>query len=59
MKKQIISRLLDGAIVVTLLAALTQTASARFSPLPDASSTCALMGVVCAGLVLVRSRLRR
>jgi hypothetical protein len=58
MKKQIINRLLDGAVFVTLLAALTQTASAFPKPLPDASSTASLMGVACAGLMIIR-RFRR
>ncbi|MGA2174530.1 MAG: VPDSG-CTERM sorting domain-containing protein [Verrucomicrobiota bacterium] len=58
MKKQIITRLLDGAIFVTLLAALTQTASAKPHPLPDASSTSALFGLACAGLAAIR-RFRR
>jgi hypothetical protein len=61
MKKQIINRVLDGAVVVTLLVALTQTASAFPPPIttaPDASSTVALMGVAFAGLAVIR-RLRR
>jgi hypothetical protein len=58
MKKQIINRLLDSAILVTLLGALTQTASAVPSGLPDAGSTIGLMGVACAGLAAIR-RFRR
>jgi hypothetical protein len=58
MKKQIINRLLDGAIVVTLLAALTQTAGATPVAAPDAGSTMGLMGVACAGLAAIR-RFRR
>ena len=58
MKKQMINRLLNGAIFVTLLAALTQTASALPKPLPDAGSTASLMGVACAGLMVIR-RFRR
>jgi len=58
MKNQIIKRLSDGAIFVTLLVALTQTASAR-PHTPDAGSTCGLMGVACALLAMIRSRVRR
>jgi hypothetical protein len=61
MKNQIINRLLDGAIVATLLAAVTQTATAVGPPLgttPDATSTSILMGVACAGLAVIR-RFRR
>src|SRR5580658_7422227 len=57
MKKQIINRLLDGAIVVTLLAAMTQSASASIR-LPDAASTSSLVGVVFVGLVSIRRYLR-
>lgn len=53
-----IKRVLDAAILLTLLVTLTQTASALPTPLPDAGSTAALMGVACAGLVLIR-RFRR
>jgi hypothetical protein len=49
--------LLDGAIFVTLLAALTQTASAKV-PVPDAASTSGLIGIACFGLVAVRRLLR-
>ncbi len=62
MKKQMINRVLDGALVVTLLVALTQTASSTPLPppgnAPDAGSTAALMGVACAGLAFIR-RFRR
>jgi hypothetical protein len=58
MKKLIINRLLDGSIVVTLLAALTQTASATPNGIPDASSTIGLMSIACAGLTVIR-RFRR
>ena len=62
MKKQMINRVLEGAVVVTLLAALTQTASAGATPppsnAPDAGSTAALMSVACAGLAIIR-RFRR
>lgn len=61
MKKQMINRVLDGAVVVALLVTLTQTASAFPPPIataPDASSTTALMAVACAGLAIIR-RLRR
>jgi hypothetical protein len=56
MKNQIIVRLLNGAVFMTLMAALTQTASALPLPssTPDASSTANLMGVAFAGLVAIR-----
>jgi hypothetical protein len=58
MKNQIITKLLNGAIFVTLLAAVTQTAGAIPPPLPDAGSTRLLMVIACAGLVAFR-RFRR
>jgi len=60
MKKQIINRVLEGAVVVTLLVSLTQAASALPPPKPtsESSSTPALMGVASAGLAIIRS-LRR
>jgi hypothetical protein len=60
MKKQLINRVLDGAVIVTLLAAFTLTANAvpgGFSA-PDASSTIGLMSAACAGLAILR-RFRR
>jgi hypothetical protein len=57
MKNKIIVRLLNGAIVVTLISAMTQTASALPS-LPDAGSTMSLMGLACAALVAIRRFLR-
>jgi len=57
MKNQIIKGLLNGAIVVTLLAAVTQTASA-LPTVPDAASTASLMGLACAGLVAIRRIVR-
>jgi hypothetical protein len=53
----VIKRLLDGAIILTLLSALTQSASARIT-LPDATSTSSLVGVACFGLVAIRRFLR-
>jgi hypothetical protein len=61
MKKQMINRVLDGVVIVALLVAFTQTASALPQPLPtapDASSTATLMGVAFAGLAMIR-KLRR
>jgi len=61
MKNQIMKRILAGAILVTLLAVATQSASASFQPhhpVPDAGSTSLLMAVACAGLVALR-RMKR
>ncbi len=60
MKNQMFKRVLDGAILLTLLAVLTQTASALPKPVssPDAASIAGLMSAVCAGLVALR-RFRR
>jgi hypothetical protein len=60
MKNQIFKQVLNGAILLAVLAAFTQTASALPKPVgtPDAASTAGLMTVVCAGLVVVR-RFRR
>jgi hypothetical protein len=57
MKNQIAKRVLDTAILMTLLAAVTQTASASVT-LPDAGSTSLLMVVACAGLASVRRFMR-
>jgi hypothetical protein len=53
----LVKRLLNGAIVITLLAAITQTANARLV-LPDAASTSSLVGIACCGLVAIRRFLR-
>jgi hypothetical protein len=58
MKKNIIHRLLDGVILVTVLAALTQTASAATSIIPDASSTACLLGLAGTALVAIRRLMR-
>jgi len=58
MKNHIMKRVLDAALLVTLLGALTQTASALPSPLPDANSTAGLMVVAFGGLAVIR-RFRR
>jgi hypothetical protein len=59
MKNQIIKKLLNGAILVALVATVTQTASALPLPAaPDASSTTVLLGIACTGLVAVRRLLR-
>jgi hypothetical protein len=60
MKNQIMKHVLNAAFLITLLAALTETVSAKGSPLatPDAGSTACLMGIACAGLVMAR-RFRR
>jgi hypothetical protein len=57
MKNQVIKGLLNGAIVVALLAAFTQLASARIDT-PDAASTSCLMGAVCCGLMCLRRWIR-
>jgi hypothetical protein len=57
MKNLIMKRVLDAAILMTLLAATTQMASASIK-LPDAGSTSLLMVIACSGLVAIR-RLRR
>ena len=57
--KKVIYRLLDGAIVVALLAALTQTASAvPPGNVPDASSTACLLGLAGTALVAIRRLVR-
>ena len=60
MKNHIINRVLNGTLLVMLLGALTQTASALPLPptAPDAGSTALLMGIACAGLAMVK-RFRR
>ena len=61
MKNQIIKGLLNGATLVTLLAAVTQTANAMPGslPEPDAASTSILVGAVFTGLVVARKFIRR
>jgi len=55
MKNLIMKRVLDAAILITLLAAITQTAGAHVpTSSPDAGSTALLMTIACAGLVAVR-----
>jgi hypothetical protein len=47
--------ILNGAILVTLLAAITQNAHAILAvPAPDAGSTSLLLVLACAGLTAVR-----
>lgn len=60
MNKKLLVRLLDVAIVVALLAAITQTASALTPPpsAPDAGSTAGLMGLASVALVAIRRLLR-
>jgi hypothetical protein len=58
MTNQLIKNLLTGAMLVTLLAALTQTANATPHAVPDGNSTCLLMGVVCTGLAAIRKFVR-
>jgi hypothetical protein len=60
MKNQMIAKLLNGAIIVTAVAAMTQIAGAipPGNLVPDAGSASVLMGVACAGLVAIR-RFRR
>jgi hypothetical protein len=57
MKNRIVKRVLDAAILITLLAAATQTASARHI-VPDTGSTSVLMVIACAGLTAIR-RIKR
>jgi hypothetical protein len=59
MKNQL-ATLVNGALFVAVLAALTQTASASPSglPAPDAGSTCGLMAAAFAGIAMMR-RFRR
>jgi uncharacterized MnhB-related membrane protein len=58
MKSQIlVKRLFDGVIIVTILAAMTQTASARISA-PDVACTSGLVGIACCGLLALRRFLR-
>lgn len=53
--KNLMNRILDAGILLTLLGALTQTASARSNVhAPDATSTSVLLGVACFGLAAVR-----
>jgi hypothetical protein len=54
MKNHIVKRILGTATLMTLLAAITQTASARTSFVPDAGSTSILVGIACVGLAAVR-----
>jgi hypothetical protein len=53
MKKQIIVKLLNGAVLVTAVAAMAQTASASID-LPDAGTTTGLLGVAFCGLIALR-----
>jgi hypothetical protein len=59
MKKLIMKRVLDAAIVITLLATITQTVSAFPNRTPDAGSTAALTGIALVGLAVVRRFIRR
>jgi diacylglycerol kinase len=59
MKNHIMKQILNAAIVMTLLVAITQTASARAAFAPDAGSTSVLMGMACAGLIAVRRFIKR
>jgi hypothetical protein len=55
MKNLIMKRVLNVAILMTLLAATTQIVSARVhSTAPDAGSTSLLMAMACAGLAVIR-----
>jgi hypothetical protein len=59
MKNHIAKRVLGTAIVMTLLAVITQNASASITlGTPDAGSTSLLMAVACAGLAAVRRFMR-
>jgi hypothetical protein len=55
MKNLIMKRVLDAAILIALLAGLSQNASASIKiPTPDAGSTSLLLVIACAGLAAVR-----
>jgi xanthosine utilization system XapX-like protein len=56
--KKIIYRSLGAALVVTVLAALTQTASAVPPAAPDVTSTAGLFGLAGAALVAIRRLVR-
>ena len=48
-------RVLGAAVLMTLLIAVTQTASAHVpTQVPDMGSTSTLMGIACAGLAVIR-----
>jgi hypothetical protein len=53
MKNLLLKRVLNTAILLTLVGAITQNASAQIL-LPDAGSTSLLMAIACAGLVAAR-----
>jgi hypothetical protein len=53
MKNLFVKQSLNAAILLTLISAMAQTASAQIL-LPDAGSTSVLMAIACAGLVAVR-----
>ena len=53
MKNHLTKQVLNAAILMTLLAAITQTASAR-TFVPDAGSTSVFLGIACVGLAAVR-----
>jgi len=53
MKRHIMKQILNGAILITLLAAATQNAHA-IAIVPDAGSTSLLLVLACAGLTVVR-----
>jgi hypothetical protein len=55
MKNQMITKLLNGALFVTVVAAMAQTAGASIDlPTPDAATTSSLMGIALCGLVALR-----
>jgi hypothetical protein len=54
MKNQMITKLLNGAVFVTVVAAMAQTASASIVPMPDAGTTTGLLGIAVCGLVAMR-----
>lgn len=60
MKNNTMKRVLDVAVLLAILTAITQTANATPPPLPtpDAGSTAGLLGAAFAGLALLR-RFRR
>jgi len=59
LREHTMKTLLNSAILVTLLAAITQNAHASQAIAPDAASTSLLMGMSCAGLIAVRRFIKR
>jgi hypothetical protein len=58
MKNQVIRKLFSGAMLVALLAAMTQTAGAMPHECPDGGSASIAMVLVCSGLAAARRFIR-